>query len=449
MNTPSRSTRVVVTGIGLSTSLGRTREATWSALRAGKSGARWLGTDDGAPDAAFAFENNLLGLDPPLRTLRDVVAEAWDDAKLSTTPDAFDPTRGAVVIGLSKGDLWFMERNRAAEAARGAVGLTPEVEATNQRFRDHWTLGWPNRFSAEVGRSRRLHGPRLAPVAACATGVVAALRGAALIRRGECDLALVGAADCQLVPLVRAAFGSMKVLARVDGDPARAVCPLDRDRKGFLTGEGGAVLVLERAEHAAARGVAPYAELAGGALGAEAFHITRQESDPTTLAHWITSALARSEIEPLDIGHVNLHATATRSNDPLECRAVRRAFGAHADALACCANKSQIGHLLGAAGAAELAITCLALRDQFVPPTLNLEHPDPACDLNATPGTGRACAFNAALKISLGFGGHIAVAALRRPGGARGASQSLGRARDPVTLTARECPDSLFHRANI
>jgi 3-oxoacyl-[acyl-carrier-protein] synthase II len=240
------------------------------------------------------------------------------------------------------------------------------------------------------------------------------LRGADLIRRGECDVVLVGAGDSQHEPLVLAAFQSMRVLANRRVEPKHAVRPLDRNRTGFLPGEGASILVLERADHAKARGAKPYAELVGGALGSDAYHITNQNPDPAGLAHVIRKALRNSEVDATEIDHINLHATATRSNDPIECQAIRRVFGPHTDTISCCANKAQIGHLLGAAGAAELAITCLSIRDGFVPPTINLDDPDPACDVDATPHVGRARPIRAALKIALGFGGHQAVAVLRQ-----------------------------------
>ncbi len=411
MSTPAPSdVGVVVTGIGLWTALGATREETWRAMRRGESGARLLQCTDRAPRACFASESNPYGFAAPGLIVNAVVDEALEDALLPPTPGAYEPDRVAVVIGLSKGDLWYMARNHEA-------ALTPSNEAGDDAwcFRDAWYCGWPNFYAALTGQRHGFRGPRLAPVAACATGVVAALRGADLIRRGAADIAVVGAGDSQLEPLVRAAFGSMRVLARGESDPRELVRPLERDRTGFLPGEGAAVLVLERADHARARGVQPYAVLCGGAIGGDGFHITNQDPDPTTLAHWIETALRRSDVARDEVTHVNLHATATRSNDPLECRAIRRVFGPHADALRCTANKSQIGHLLGAAGAAELAITCLSLRDQFVPPTLNLDHPDRACDLDATPHIGRPCAIEAALKISLGFGGHVAAAVVRKP----------------------------------
>jgi 3-oxoacyl-[acyl-carrier-protein] synthase II len=249
-------------------------------------------------------------------------------------------------------------------------------------------------------------------VAACATGLVAALQGAALIRRGACDLALVGGSDASLEPILLAAFRRMKALARVD-DPQIAVRPWDRDRSGFLVGEGAAVLVLERLDHARARGITPYAELAGGAIGSDAYHETGLNPDPSGLARVIAQALEASGLGPSEIDAVNVHGTATLGNDPLECRAIRRAFGPEADRLACTANKAQIGHLLGAAGSAELAIAGLSVRERFVPPTLNLDHPDPACDLDGTPRIGQARPIRAILKLSIGFGGHLAAAVLR------------------------------------
>jgi 3-oxoacyl-[acyl-carrier-protein] synthase II len=197
-------------------------------------------------------------------------------------------------------------------------------------------------------------------------------------------------------------------------DPGRVVRPWDRGRSGFLVGEGAAVLVLERADHARARGIVPYAELAGGASGADAYHMTDLDPDPSGLATLIGRALANSRVAAGEVDHVNVHGTATRINDPLECRALRMALGPRADHVACSANKGQIGHLLGAAGAAELAITCLSVRDGFVPPTLNLTDPDPACDLDGTPRMGKARPIAAALKVSIGFGGHLAAAVVRR-----------------------------------
>jgi 3-oxoacyl-[acyl-carrier-protein] synthase II len=402
----ARSPRVVVTGIGLATGLGRSAGETWTNLRAGCRAFRVLDL----PTAAGMPPYVGCPVDVPApEILFGAAREACRDAGLMQAHEGapvHDPDRSAVVIGMSKGDLGRLSRLHAA-----LLGSDPD---SGTRL-EGWMSAWPNGAAARVSREWDFRGPCLAPVAACATGLIAALQGAALIRRGVCDLAIVGAGDASLDPLVLGSFRRMGILARIGDDPCRAVRPWDRDRSGFLVGEGAAVLVLERDDLARARGVTPYAELAGGASGADAYHMTDLNPDPSGLASVIGRALAYSGVSVEEIDHVNVHGTATRTNDPLECRAIRLALGPHADRVACSANKSQIGHLLGAAGAAELAITCLAIHHGFVPPTLNLTDPDPACDLDGTPQVGRTRVIGAALKLSIGFGGHLAAAVLKRP----------------------------------
>ena len=402
---------VVISGIGLATALGPTRDATWAAIRAGRSGARLLAAThpDLAGYAGFPLDGSSRhgGTEPAVGLARTLAVAALADAGLRRP--GLEPDRVGVLVGLSKGGL------QALGTARSLTG-----RAGDGRGRDEaalaraWGLVGPDAAASAIARDLDLRGPCLAPVAACATGLVAALQGADLIRHGVCDVALVGSADLSLDPLVLGAFRRMKVLARVDGDPIDAVRPWGRDRSGFLVGEGGAILVLERLGAVRARGASAYAELAGGALGSDAHHETGLDPDPAGLARVIARALDRAAVDPVDVAAVNVHGTATGPNDPLECRALRRAFGSHADRLAIAASKAQVGHLLGAAGSVELALTALAVRDGFAPPTLNLDDPDPACDLDATPHRGRALAIPAALKLSLGFGGHLAAAVLRR-----------------------------------
>jgi 3-oxoacyl-(acyl-carrier-protein) synthase len=418
--------RVVVTGIGLVTAFepsaalrepGRCREENWRAIREGRTCVRRL-TLDGTPYLACGVDHgpglpeygdgDAIHLRGMLHTAGD---EAYRDAGLGRLN--YDRDRAACLIGLSKGLVGQLGRfHRMLEQGRGD-------DPIYRWSCEMYGLGWPNFAASELTRRYGLRGPCLAPVAACATGLVAAIQGAELIRIGACDLALVGAVDASIEPMLMASFRKMKVLARHQGDARAAARPWDRQRSGFVVGEGGAVLVLERDHHARARGVLPYAEFVGGAIGSDAYHVTDQSPDPSNLANLIRRALDDANLDPVAIDYVNIHGTATRSNDPLECRAIRRAFGSHADSLSCSANKAQIGHLLGAAGAAELAITCLAMRDGFVPPTLNLDDPDPACDLDGTPHVGRNRDIRAALKLSIGFGGHLAAVVLRRPDGPR------------------------------
>ena len=407
----ARPPRVVVTGIGLRCPLGHT-ELAWEGIREARSALRRVEMktwDD--PSEVFGAPLGHSDRRIPENVFKMVRAAA-EDAGIRGRNGAIDPDRAGAVIGLSKGDLVRQARIHADLLA----GRDPSSGMVSPFH--SWAGGcWPSVAASMASRIMEARGPCLAPIAACATGVVATLRAAELIRDGTCDLVFAGAIDIGLEPLVVAAFRRMRALARVDGDPSRAVRPWSRDRSGFLIGEGGAILVLEREGHARARGALPYAEIAGGAFGSDAAHLTDLDPDPSRLSALIGDAMRRSEVEPVEIQHVNVHGTATRSNDPLECRAIRRALGTHADGVSCSANKAQIGHLLGGSGAAELAITCLAIRDQFAPPTLNLDDPDPACDLDGTPHYGRSRPIGAALKLSLGFGGHLAVAVLRRPDG--------------------------------
>jgi 3-oxoacyl-[acyl-carrier-protein] synthase II len=401
----TRPQPVVITGVGLVTSLGFGRESTWAAIRGGKSGARWLDLPEFAGFPIVGAGPISGDSDPTLEWLTRAADEAMADARVAGS--GLDPDRAGVLIGLSKGAVRSLARTH--EMIRSGAFDEETLART-------WMRSWPNSGAALLARRYGFNGPCEAPIAACATGLVAALGAADLIRRGVCDLALAGGADASLEPILLAAFRRMKALARVDGDPKHAIRPWDRDRSGFLVGEGGGVLVLERLDHALARGVTPYAELAGGALGSDAFHETALDPDPWGLALIIAKALEDAGVEPSEVDAVNVHGTATLGNDPLECRALRLALGPEADRLACSANKSQIGHLLGAASSAELAIAALSVRDGFAPPTLNLDHPDPACDLDGTPQVGRSLPIRVLLKLSLGFGGHLAAAVLVKSG---------------------------------
>jgi 3-oxoacyl-(acyl-carrier-protein) synthase len=400
--------RVVITGIGLTTGLGAGREETWHGIRSGRSALRALGGPSlGFPEVVHGAPALVLDRDDrePLHTLVDRVArEAVLDAGLAEPGDAkarlnARPERVAALIGTSKGGIRSLSRLARGKCAADA-GET-------------WRAFWPSSCASRVAARWGIEGPVTAPVAACATGLVAVWQAAALIARGTCDVALAGAVDAGLEPMLIASFHSMKALARVDGDPARAVRPWDRRRSGFLVGEGGAVLVLERLDRARARGVQAYAEVRGGAIGADAFHLTGLNEEPGTLAGVIARAMERAGVRAEEVDHVNVHGTATRANDPLECRALRRALGMSAERVMCSANKAQIGHLLGAAGAVELALACLSIRDSVVPPIMNLKDPDEGCALDAAP-VARQRDINVALKLSLGFGGHLAAVVLSR-----------------------------------
>jgi 3-oxoacyl-(acyl-carrier-protein) synthase len=257
-----------------------------------------------------------------------------------------------------------------------------------------------------------LGGPRLCHSAACASGLIEVLSAVRTIEDDQCDIALAGSAEA-FDPLFAAGFQAMRVLAHHD-DPTQASRPFDSRRSGFVMGEGAAIFVIERLSHALERGARIYAEIAAGKMHTDAHHITGMDSDSETLAHLIGDTLRKARIGPADLGYINAHGTGTQQNDVVETRGIRRALGRAADRVCVSSTKSMLGHLVNAAGSVELAITALAMRDRFAPPTANLTDPDPECDLDCIPIVGRQTTFEHALKLSVAFGGHMAAAVLRR-----------------------------------
>jgi len=387
-----RHRKVVITGIGLVTPLGAGRESTWRAALAGRSGvvpfrSPQAGSLEGVPVAPVAAktpdrEDRFVFL------ARKAAAEALADD--STIPDRSD-----CVIGTTKGPI---ER------------LCRLLERP-----DDGTNGWPF-LCAEIGSAFEdlgIRGAVLVPVAACATGAYAVLEGARRIRSGACDAVLVGATEAPIVPLLVGAFCSMGVCPKPTEAAERSVRPFDLNRCGFALGEGAAMLLLEEMDSARRRGVDVYCELAGGSLGAEAFSLMQPEPTGRALAKCITEALRDAHVSPDGLDYVNAHGTATPTNDRVETAALKLALGPSAYSVAVSSTKSLTGHMLAAAGAAEIALCALALRDNVVPPTVNLTDPDPLCDLDYVPGSARERNVRVALSIAAGFGGHLAAVVLR------------------------------------
>jgi 3-oxoacyl-[acyl-carrier-protein] synthase II len=268
--------------------------------------------------------------------------------------------------------------------------------------------GWPSTAAATIASRFDLRGPCLSPVAACATGVAAIVRGMLAIQTGECDVVFAGSADDSLHPGVLSSFQRLGVLARSD-NPATACRPFDRTRQGFVVGAGAACLILERRSHAERRGAAWYAEILAGRLATDPAGITQLDESGDSLTHLISATCW--DLRP---DFVQLHGTGTRTNDPVECRAMGSVFGDAARFMLAGGIKGAIGHLLGAAGSVETAMTCLSLRDQMIPPCANLMDVDPACDLSFVRAKAVTAPIQTALKLSLGFGGHQAALLLRR-----------------------------------
>ena len=241
-------------------------------------------------------------------------------------------------------------------------------------------------------------------------------RGFELIRDGHCDIVLTGSSDASLCTSVLASFGRLGVLARGFDDPATACRPFDRHRDGFVVGEGAAVLVMERLDHALQRGARPYAEWVTAGYAADVSGITRLEEQPTGLIRLIRDVLRRADLTAAEIDYANLHGTATLQNDLCETRALKQALGPTSRTLCCSSLKGGLGHLLGAAGSVETAAALLAMREGVVPPTVNLTESDSGCDLDYTPRHPRPRRIENTLKLSLGFGGHLVAAVLRTVG---------------------------------
>jgi 3-oxoacyl-[acyl-carrier-protein] synthase II len=412
--------RVVITGVGLVTGLSGDKESTWKALLAGHGAVRRLNPREladraglperlllssrflGAPAMGLSrdFDENVFLQEPNVQMALRAAKEAVREARIDW--DALEPYRLGSVIGTSKGGMQSFSRMAFAESSRSNKDLPREI----------WPMVWPDTPASLVAETWNIQGPVLCPVAACATGLMSLSRGAELIRHGTCDLVLAGSTDASLQPAVLGAFSRMGVLARNEEDPAAACKPFDLHRNGFIVGEGAAVVVMERSDLAIARGVVPYAEWLAGGCVSDPTGIAQLDREGTGLIWLIKDVLRRSETPPEEIDYINLHGTGTWDNDRTETRAVRLAFGPHADRVSCSSLKGALGHLLGAAGSVETAVTLLAMRDGMIPPTRNLQTPDPGCDLDYTPSVSRPRTIGRAMKLSLGFGGHQVAAVL-------------------------------------
>jgi 3-oxoacyl-(acyl-carrier-protein) synthase len=400
--------RVVITGIGLTTSTGCGRERAWSAIQAGRCNMRRLSGLAGIPDgmllgAPVDIEGEFPGQLKNIPLCQQTAAEAIADSCIHW-PE-IDRERFGCSIGGHMGDTDFVVEQ---------LGRTRELIPSGKH--PWWTQWLPSTSCVAVARDYGLGGPRLCNSTACASGTIAILKAVRAIQDNQCDLALAGSSEA-IHPLFAAGFHNMGVLAD-HADPAQACRPFDVNRRGFVMGEGAAMFVLERLSHARRRGAPIYAEILSGRLLTDAHHVTSLNEGSENLTELIRGTLQKAGIAPRDIAYVNAHGTGTRQNDVIETRGIRAAFGRAAGDVCVSATKSMLGHLVSASGSVELAITTLALRDGFAPPTLNLTEPDPECDLDCIPLVGRIRPLEHALKLSIAFGGHLAAVVLRRWPGA-------------------------------
>jgi 3-oxoacyl-[acyl-carrier-protein] synthase II len=406
---PARPRRVVVTGIGAVTALGSDVESTWDGLLAGRSGVASVTSFDPSRLAVrIAAEvkdfdpSDILDRKEIRRTDRYIqfalvcARQALDDAGLPARLDERMAARSGVIVGSGLGGVSTLFDNVLVMAERGPDRISPFFIP----------MGIANVGSGQIAIACGAIGPNFATVSACATGGHALGESWETIRRGDADLMIAGGVEAGIHEATLGGFASMKALSTRNDDPPAASRPFDRDRDGFVMGEGGGALVLEALEHAEARGARPLAELVGYGATADASHITLPAPGGVGAVRAAERALAKAGMEPAEIDHVNAHATSTPEGDKAELQAIRTIFGDHAPRVAISANKSMLGHTLGAAGAIEAIATILAMRDGRVPPTINLDHPDDQADgLDLTPGAASARPVRAAMSNSFGFGG--------------------------------------------
>jgi 3-oxoacyl-[acyl-carrier-protein] synthase II len=315
------------------------------------------------------------------------------------------PERTGVVINNAVAGVPETQRAIESLERRGPGGVSPYYVPS--------TI--PNMAACEVAIDMDLHGPVTASALACASGNYAVLEARRLILAGEADVVLAGGTDAGIAAAMFAGLANMGPLSSRNDEPARASRPFDLDRDGFVYGEGAVVLVVESAEHAHGRGARSYGSVAGGALTSDAFHITAPEPSGAEAARAISLALERSGVRAAELDYICAHGTGTRANDLVETRAIRIALGNDAERVPASSPKSRVGHLIGAAGALSVMVCLLAMRDGVLPPTINLETPDPECDLDYVPLSARGAAVRVAAANAFGFGGQNCVVVVRAP----------------------------------
>ncbi len=408
--------RVVITGMSAITPLGLNVQETWENLIAGKSGIGTI-TQFDTTDFPVRIAGEVKGFDPTQhmsskearRTARCsqlAIAAAHDalaDAQLSRPVPT--PERVGTVIGVGMGGLdWAVQHSRKFWE-QGFRGTSPFALVSSL----------PNMPSYHVSYTSGAMGPITTPVAACASGSQAIGEATEMIRCGRADMMVAGGVEALIADITIAGFAAMRALSRHNDHPKLASRPFDAERDGFVCAEGAGIVILEKLEHALARGATIYAEVLGYAFSSDAYHITQPDPEAKGAQRAMRWALEDAHVAPEEVGYINAHGTATPLNDAMETYAIKQVFGDHAYQLAISATKSMIGHTMGAAGAIETIMTVLTLQEGIMHPTINLNNPDPECDLDYVPLQARqADNVQVALKNAFGFGGQNACLVLGR-----------------------------------
>ena len=398
--------RVVITGIGLVSSLGIGTKANWDALVAGTSGVHRITKFDASAFAAqiagevkgfdplqFIDKKDVKKMDVFIQYAVAAAQFAMDDSKLEVTPENADAIGVYIASGI--GGFTTIEREHKALLEGGPRKISPFFIPS----------AIINLAAGQVSIRFGAKGPNSATCTACSASAHAIGDAYEIIRRCDADAMIAGGSEAAITPMGVGGFAALRALSTRNDEPERACRPFDKNRDGFIIGEGAGVIVLEELEHARRRGAPIYAEIVGYGMSADAYHMTAPSEDGDGGRRVMANAIRKAGIAPEDVDYINAHGTSTPYNDRLETLAIKNCFGDHAYTLAISSTKSMTGHLLGAAGGLEAGITALAVRHQIVPPTINLDEPDPDCDLDYVPHTSRQMPIRYALSNSFGFGG--------------------------------------------
>ena len=407
--------RVVITGLGAVTPLGNDVPTTWRSAIAGESGAGPITQfDTTAFKTKFACEVKgfdaaaILGRKEARRMDRftqfavAAARQAWDDSGLTITAD--NTWRCGTFIGTGIGGIGTLETEADVLAAKGPDRVSPFLVP----------MMLPDAGAAQIAIQLGLRGPNMAVVTACAAGNNAIGEAVEAIRRDAADVMLTGGAEAAITPISLSGFGNMTAISTNNADLLHASRPFDKERDGFVVGEGAGILVLEELEHALARGARIYGEISGYGSTADAYHVTAPEETGAGAAEAMRIALKQAGLQPDQIDYINAHGTSTPLNDKSETAAIKTVFGAAAYNIPISSTKSMTGHLLGAGGAVEAVLCVKVLNEGIIPPTINYEHPDPDCDLDYVPNAARQQPVNTIMSNSFGFGGHNAVLVFKR-----------------------------------
>ena len=407
--------RAVVTGLGAVTPIGNDVPTYWANLVAGVSGVDRITLFDPS-DEEVQIAAEIKGFD----------AADWIDFKQARRMSRFSQIAVAAARqAIDSSGLEIGDHNRddvAVVVNTGGGGLqevavgemTRHEKGSNRVSPFMVPMMSPSMAACQISIQNGTRGPVITSVAACASGVQAFVEAQRLIEHGDVDVVITGGTESAILPVSFAALANMGALSTRNGDPAAASRPFDADRDGFVFGEAAGVVIIESAEHAEARGASIIAEVAGGALTGDAFHISAPEPSGYGATLAMRRAVRDAHLEPEQVDYVVAHGTSTSLNDVTETKAIRAAFGPHADRLAVSSNKSMVGHTLGAAGALSALAAILSIRDGVIPPTINQESPDPDCDLDYVANVCREASVNVATINGFGFGGQNAVAVFRR-----------------------------------